>query len=244
MWEWFQGLPWLWQIVIYFSTLIATVLVAIFGRLAYRNGSLSLGFKRKRSCGDCFMFIRNKIVQNEREIEKKESKILKDQMNFSAQKLIELQKLIMTWYSDKMRAKRDPSKPNTEDESIQYRMFYGIIRDAVTIGMAKDEFRRAFKENGFSSMGDKEFSDYIRDEIDTIINLIGQHITNMYPNATQMIVPLDEISNLNPLKLKINDIIFEIFIKAKEIFIQTQSEIKELENDCNKELQEFIGVSS
>lgn len=194
--------------------------------------------KKERSCKDCVMIIRNMIIKKEREIYKKENDIMENRMNFVTQKLLELQSYMLLTYTTELKNRREDMDNNSINETIQYRTYYGILKDALML--AKDEIRRAFKNNGFYDTDDLEFSKYLRDEIEVIKSFISQHILNMYPNSG-MIIPYDEITNLkNNVEDKIIDVVSEIFKNARQTFKDNQKDIEVIDETSSLELNKFI----
>lgn len=125
--------------------------------------------------------------------------------------------------------------------TLQYRMFWGLINDAINI-RAKDEIRRCFSENGFHNTTGQEFSLYVKNESNVIIDMIKDHIINLYPPTnTRMSVSMQEVLNfLKTEQHAIEDTIFEIFVEAKRLKKYEIEKFIEIEEKFVNEINMFV----
>jgi hypothetical protein len=81
----------------------------------------------------------------------------------------------------------------------------------------KDEIRRSYKENGFVDMNPADYDRYVSERIDTLTSM------------------------LNTADIKVPPIIKDIYNNAKNTKIRIDTEIKKLEDDFIKEIDQLIG---
>jgi len=222
-----------WQSLIFF--VIVAVIVFLFNmkKDAPIWNILNNMKQRKRRCIDCVGIIMSKREKMEIELSeytKKqaiiENSLLKKQMNFAEQKLSEIETMFLDFYNSKIFN----SVADNKTQTTQYRMFWGLIRDALYIRM-KDEIRRSFKENGFYHKSGSEFQIYVREQHKNIFGILKQHVINLYPsNIEDLVVNMNEIVKfIVSKKDRLEDIAFEIYTSAKEIKKKIEEDIKELE---------------
>lgn len=222
--------------------LLALVGIAVLGKVTIRTGNgvrfISLGGARKRSCSDCVLLLLGKRERLEHRIELIESRVLKDQMNFAEQKLIEIQSIFLQMYRETLRT-NSGDDPDLDVINVQYRMYQGILGNALMA--TKDEVRRSFKENGFENIGGAEFSTYVKDRVATLISIGRDYVLNLYPYQGTL-VSSDEIDTfIDKVKPQLEDVCFEVYIKGKEIKLANRERIKELEKEFADEIEEFVG---
>ena len=193
---------------------------------------------KKRSCSDCILILMGEREKYEMKIRGVLDRILRNQMVFVEQKLIELQALLNNDFMEEYKKLKITSNIPIEYEMVQYKAFYGILIDSIAKG--KDEIRRSFKENGFESLGGTEFSVYVKDKTKSFVALIMQNITNLYP-IQGMIVPSDiEIAKIESATSKVEDIIFEVFVHAKEVKKQADTDAKIYKSEYREWIDKFI----
>lgn len=209
--------------------------------------------KKKRSCTDCLTIILSKrhkfeslIKKIYKEQEKIENKILKNQMNFVEQKLVDMETMFIDFYNTFVY-KEKINKIIIKNELVQYRMFCGLLRDGLWMRI-RDEIRRSFKENGYYNIGGQEFAIYVKNQFKTIISILRRHLMNLYPPNESVVVTIDKVLEfIREVEAKIEDKTFEIYIEAKKVKIDANRKIKELTEQINvweqkyhQELDELI----
>lgn len=244
-------------------SVIAVVLISVYGKFALKWGKAVLGIGKdkpkksddskpvdppenskiiqvvKRSCGDCILMIIGEREKHELKKSSKKDRVLKDQMNFAEQKLIEIQTTFIEEYAQKIKELRK-NTANIEQENVQNKLFYGLLRDAIYINI-RDTMRRAFKENGFYELDGNEFAAYVKDKSKILIAMITQHMRNLYPISPDIIVTIDDvITMIEDDARKVEDIAFEIFIHAKDVKLTTDSDIKGIDTEFSDWVNNFI----
>lgn len=223
--------------IIVILLIIAIVIIALRGRLTAIIGNkvIKLGndsekdptqsppptvcITQKRSCGDCVLLIIGEREKYELNIRKESNKILKTQMTFAEQKLIEIQTKITRNMTTAIR------RSNTSvDELVQYKLIYGLLKDALS--QIKDEIRRSFKDNGFYEINNEDFSSYVKDRAQIITLMLTQFFQNMYPIRSE-ILDIDslikEIEKENPF---LSDVLNEVYSYARETKLDCDNKVK------------------
>jgi len=141
---------------------------------------------------------------------------------------------VITWIGDRF-SKQDSM------ETLQYRMFWGLINDAINI-RAKDEVRRSFKENGFSEMEGNDFNQYVKNQTKTIMSLIKNHIINLYPhNCKSVKIKMDDIINyVKGNEHNFDKVIEEIYQEAKRMKIQDRQLLNKIDIEFEKDINSFV----
>lgn len=244
---WLLSLPLLWKIVIPLLVLVSTVIIALWGGLTIQWGkkTIRLGTNRKgRSCMDCSRYVRITQTKVDRKICTIENKKLKDKMNYSEQRLLGLQSLIVQMYSQLVHSKGvSPGDlsglPLDVKESQECNLFEARLGQL--IHLIKDELRRSFKENGFHELSEIELSVYIQDQIKTILAMTDNYLGANYPR--QMIISLDEVKDvLHSLRHDVRDAIEDTYRRAKEVEIESEHKITMLETEYETDITTFINA--
>lgn len=252
--DWFKYLSPTWRILIPVLFLVAILLIAFFTKSGVKLGKFKLGGsgKIRRSCGDCVLLLmgkREKLEQQYSRLEDEKNRlinsILKDQMNFAEQKLIEIQALLLNAYSEELIKKRSKTEYDYVEESNQSKLYYGLLRD--TLWSVKDEVRRSFKENHFATLDEFEFTRYVRDKVTAIMSQSIQHMTNLYPQSKMIITLNDRVMLVEKFRSKFEDFSVEVYMQAREIKKQVDKKIEEIErrkdaaeNVFKEEIDNFI----
>jgi hypothetical protein len=251
--KWFNNLPWEWQVVLTILLIISVVVISIYGRLVFQKDKTQIGIggssskdgkdrnERKHLCGECYMIIRNQIIETERKIKTTEASRMDRQMNFLDQKIEELQADLMDTYSDHISKIRLPdTAPGVG--TIQFRLYEGILNDACA--QVKREIRRALRENGYTGMTAPDYACYVKNEARTVMMAIYNHIRKLYPPMeSNMIVPIGVVmGDIEASHQTIESLMFEFFNNAKDVNIQVDSEIHRLDKECDAICSQFVGV--
>ncbi len=215
--------------------ILSIVVISLWGKLTAKWGKNALGVGdtkdgspkvleaskkkvsavHKRSCGSCVLIMMGEREKYEMRMRKTQNRVLKDQMNFTEQKIIEIQSLFIDSYTENVSHKRAEEKANGRDqENIEYKVFYGLLRDSLIL--VKDEVRRSFKENGFFVLSGNEYATYVKDKTKYLLSILTQNIRNLYPAYGMFISTPDLIHDLESKLSKVEDIVFEVFTHAKE----------------------------
>jgi len=243
MWA-FLSLIWaeypIFVIILLILIIIGVVITSVHGKLIWETklGRLGIGGMKKRNrraCFDCYHIIISKKEKFQSFVEILENRILKDQMNFLEQKLIQITNMLsMSYRVDITKFRSD--EPNVQEEHKQYILYREALKNALMI--AKDEIRRSFKENGFLELSGNEFTSYVKGKTQILISMVREYIVNHYPYSG-MIVDLDaRFANFD--KNTLEDMVFEIFNNAKDVKSIALHKIEKLTADYETEMDNFL----
>jgi len=194
----------------------------------------------KRGCGDCILIIMGEREKYELKISSTQDKVLRNQMNFFEQKMVEIQELIEKVFSDLMESTKRQAAIVAAGKSvdIEYKFFTELLKDALMI--VKNEIRRSYKDNGYFDMADSDFSMYIKDKNRLIVNLIVQHVKSMYPSQGMTVTALDFQSSTMFVMPQMHDILRECFEYAKEITRESQAQIEGFHKEFSIWIDKFV----
>ena len=194
----------------------------------------------KRGCGDCILIIMGEREKYELKISSTQDKVLRNQMNFFEQKMVEIQELIEKVFSDLMESTKRQAAIVAAGKSvdIEYKFFTELLKDALMI--AKNEIRRSYKDNDYFDMADSDFSMYIKDKNRLIVNLIVQHVKSMYPSQGMTVTALDFQSSTMFVMPQMHDILRECFEYAKEITRESQAQIEGFHKEFSIWIDKFV----
>jgi hypothetical protein len=223
---------------------------------------------KKISCENCIKFVQSKRTMMETKRSKIENKILKDQMNFAEQKLVEILFLFISNFGKLLKNKVDDDEIYTfllylkekfknyseisykieeviekleiDKEIIQTKLYWSIIYESLE-KCVKDEIRRSFKENGFHKFNQDSLQIYLQNRHKIIFGMIAQQIINLYPKSAGLILSQDEIlEHSEEILLNINTIINEIYLEARKIKIISENEINKIEEEFYKDMDCYM----
>jgi len=139
---------------------------------------------------------------------------------------------VLCWIGDRLSG--------SKSETLQYRMFWGLTNDSINIKM-KDEIRRSFRENGFCELSGNDFAQYAKNQNKILFAILKNHFINLYPpEDKRMKVKMEDVLEyLDKRGSHIEDIIFEMYIEAKRIKNQDQSDLNEIDKRFEKEIDDF-----
>lgn len=259
MWEFLKGLPVAVSVSLLFMAIIAIVVVALRGRIKaiFGDKNIEIGptssekpktveipqtlpptvIIQKRSCGDCILLLMGEREKFEIQIKQETNRILKSQMNFTEQKLIEIQNIIMKDIIEVIR-KFNLKNSNAVDEVVQYKLVYGLFRDALL--NIKDEMRRSFKDNGFYDLSGSEFMAFTRDRTAIVHSILDQYVRNIFPDHAGVISPQDVIDVFEKEREFIGATFNDIYTYARNIRAEAHNNINMFMADFKKWIDEFI----
>lgn len=258
-----------WQVLFLFVILILGYLILNYKKTKSFWDLVIPKFNlRKISCRQCRQLIDSKRVLSEQQVEKIEKTILRNQMNFAEQKLVEILFIFINNFSKVFKGKVaedevytfllflkekfkdehiliyqiDEAIENLEidREILQTKIYWSIIYETLET-MVKLEIRRSMKENGFHEMDEPSFQMYLNTRHKVIYQIIIKQIINLYPKAAGMLLSQEEILRQSEeLIPNINTIIDEIYRNAKNIKLDSEKEIKKIEDQFQNELEVFV----
>lgn len=229
--------------------IIALVIIALRGKIKakFGNKTIDIGgtdeddssitpppttaITQKRTCGDCVLLLMGQREKFEFKIRKETNKIMKTQMTFVEQKLIEIQTTLL----DDMTEMIDKE---SIDESVQYKLLYGLLKDG--LHKIKDEIRRSFKDNGFCEISVSEFSSYLKDRVQIIISMLIQYIRNMYPDRGGVLEASKIIEAIEKRNSFLSRLINDLYMYAREVRLETDKKVKEIQEQFAKWVDDFI----
>lgn len=260
MWEFLAKLPVMYSFILLVLVVLAVVVIALKGKLIAKWGKNAIGLGTsddskdknktsnkscptsgpKRSCGDCVLIMMGEREKYEIKMRRAYDGILKKQMTFAEQKIIEIQEILIEMYANLYGKKKQNDQDSSPDsESVQNKLFYGLLRDALI--NVKDELRRSFKENGFFEHSGTEFSIYVKDKVKVVTNRLSQYMRNLYPTSKMTVETTELVDNIDHAAPKIEDIMFEIFTKAKEVKLDAEQLEKQLRTEFSEWIDKFVG---
>jgi hypothetical protein len=224
--------------IIFSAGIIFFLYLLIFKRnIAIKWGKLALGFSKNDKRKDCFDCIKMLNVLQEQYRTKHRTLIdciLQKQMNN-----FELESELITSKLCTMFREAQLKNAATDNNSITKRSDdYKIFRYMLKIAMedVRSAWRRASKENGYSHMLNLEFINYKQDQSTKLLSIIKDFIINDYP--TNITPNLDEFSKFDFSwiieKFKL------LYDNCKEIVINIEKEIQNLDAEFDKEIKELI----
>lgn len=260
MLDFLASLPnWLWAVICVLG-LIAIVVIAMRGRFKATIGDkiIEIGGDSttgddgtsqppkttffvpspKRPCGDCILILMGEREKFELQMRKERDRVLKTQMVFAEQKIIEMHNTILESVAEGIR--KHSKDPESVNESVQYKLAYGLLKDAFMV--VKDDVRRSFKDNGFYDYTGTDLSTYIKDRVRTLVSMITQYIRNIYPDRSG-IFSLDDITRIVEIKTPdLSAIISDVYSNAKDVKIESDNKVEEIKNQFGKWVDDFVGV--
>jgi len=250
--EYFVGLPHPIFIVLVITVLIALVIIAIKGRITakFGNKTFNIGggiddedyeenklpstviLSQKRSCGDCVLLLMGEREKLEFKVRSKINKVMKTQMTFVEQKLIEIQTTLLNAVSKKI------VKESTIDESVHYKLIYGLFKDS--LHNIKDEIRRSFKDNGFWDMDVSNFSNYLKDRTLVLNSMFIQYVQNMYPDRGGVMETDTLIEIIESKSALLTSLIHDLYMYSRDVKIETDKEVREAQRVFTEWIDKFI----
>lgn len=255
MWEYLSKLHPLLPYSLVVLAIIAVVIIAIKGRLIFKWGKNTLGIgdttekptpgtvnipsnstcAKKRSCSDCYHIITNEYEKYLYIKDLRTDKLLNYRMNYTEEKLIELEDDITKLFEDRMLVHKNEKKSNINIES---RMFFGLLKEALSV--VKREIRRSLKENGFCELSDLEFSNYVTDKSKIVLSTLIKELRIIYP-AYDTLVSIDTIIiDIESKVSTIREYLNEIFVYSKQVIEDSEIEIKKSEEKFQLWAKDFI----
>jgi len=240
--------------------IIGAIIIALRGKLGIKigNKSINLGgsedkkkekkekepipppptvrITQKRTCGDCVLLLMGEREKYEFKIRRERDKIMKSQMTFAEQKLIEVQTKLSNNLSYRI-SESIKEKKTTIEESVQYKLVYGLLKDALL--HIKDEIRRSFKDNGFYTMALSEFSWYVKDRTQVISSMLSQYIRNIYPDRGGVLPLANILKGMKAEATFLSGIINDIYSHARETKNETDDKVKNMQKEFGEWVDKF-----
>ena len=196
---------------------------------------------QKRTCGDCILLLIGEREKFELTLRQESNKVLKTQMNFTEQKLIEVQNYFMRAISDFLFEEKTrfmDVKVGFIDDSIQNKLIYGLFVDILV--NVKNELRRSYKSNGFYEVSNSEFIDFYEERVNILYSMVNQYIHNMFPNRPDFISPNDVIDILEKEKDFFMRIVREVYTNARTVKLEANRRISNVKEEFSTWVDAFI----
>ncbi len=169
-------------------------------------------------------------------IRREMDKVMKTQMTFAEQKLIEVQTKVSNNISTTIHESIE-NKTTTVEESVQYKLVYGLMKDSLF--HVKDEIRRSFKDNGFYDINGSEFSWYVKERTQVITSMLSQYMRNIYPDRGG-VLPLQKIlKSMEKESTFLSGIINDIYSYAREVRLECDEKVKEIQTQFGTWVDNF-----
>lgn len=249
MFTWLAALPVLAQVLLVLVVLSVAVILAFIGKVNLKLGKYNFSFGKSfkktvtkyRSCEDCRKLVMIRTMKFDHEVKVYKDDILRDQMNYTEQKIHEISYMLTSSYRDDMISLRKEGQPVDQTrENKEYLLYQEALSCAMV--QIKNELRRAFKENGFMDFSNNEFSDYVRGKTKLLISVGREYLRSRYP-FENMIVPLEWRFDRLP-ESQIESAVSDLFSKAKQIKLVADEKIEQLGIKYDKDMEEFTDILS
>lgn len=240
---WFLGLPVTVQIAACSLLAIIIVILAVIGKVNIRIGKYNLSFGKpaqpikKRSCSDCRKLVMTRTMKFDQDLKIIRDEVLRDQMNYAEQKIIEISYFLTSSYREDIIKARN-GNVDIVRENKEYLLYQEAIGNAMS--QIKNTIRSAFKENGFYELSNQEFSDYVKGKTKLLISMGREYVRSRYP-FENMIVPIEERFARLPEAI-IESAVMDLFTKAKQIKQAADEKLEALCDQYDKDLAELERV--
>lgn len=262
MWEYLSKLHPLLPYSLIILAMIAIAIIALKGRLMIKWGKNAVGiggspdseekkptipttiippppgtvyFEKKRSCSDCLRIINNESEKYNYYKKIRADKILTYRMNYTEEKLMELENDITELFEKRIDSYRNDKSSNL---IIELKMFYGLLKDVLY--EVKKEIRRSCKENGYCELSGLEFSNYVNDKAKVVQSILIKELRNIYPSYGTIVSIDNIISDIESKSREIHDYVEEIFEYAKQIIEDNEKEEKEMDEKYQQWASNFV----
>lgn len=234
---------------------LAIIVVAFFilikiGVIVTKDGStwgFSIGGKKKRASTknphqEC-PYIKDVILvmaevmrlTNEKFIYSEKLKI-KNQMNYAEQKLEQIRTLIFRDYNI-VAVEKGKHTLSLENNA---RFFKLLLKDIQT--SLRNLLRGSFIDNGFDSISERDFDIYCGEKFDFIKSQLLEMLSDGY--TYEEYVTLEELKQIcEKNEHKIEDMFKDIFSKAREIGIDTNLKVLQINERIEQAMKRTLGVS-
>ncbi len=192
---------------------------------------------QKRTCGDCILLLMGEREKFELKMRRETNKVLKTQMTFAEQKIMEIQSRILTNMTEAVHDSIENKDTNVE-ESVQYKLIYGLIKDALL--HIKDEVRRSYKDNGFYEINGSEFSWYVKERTQTITSMLNQYIRNIYPDRGGVLKLHKVLKVIEKESTFLSGIINDIYSYAREVRLECDTKVEDIRAQFGQWVDDFI----
>lgn len=161
---------------------------------------------------------------------------IKNQMNYADQKLEQIRALISKEYN--LCLQETTTQTIKLEENVH--MFRLILREAQAL--VRDLLRSSFSDNGFDSISEKEFDIFFDDKWEYLISQYVEFIGDNY--FYEGYVSHEELKQLlEKNKHKIKDMFKDIYIHAREVAVEINIKILEINERIDNAITHTLGIS-
>jgi len=158
---------------------------------------------------------------------------LRDQMNYAEQKSDEIKYYMLSLYLDLLETK----SINSVVDSISTNCYRLLLKD-ISNEILRD-IRQAFRENHFIDMNEISFNRYINDKFEYIKSKASELLNQNY--FYEEVITREELYTYNIKNLeRIRELIFQVFMHAKEVAINYRQKERELDEKLQKLLEKYF----
>jgi len=158
---------------------------------------------------------------------------LRDQMNYAEQKSDEIKYYMLSLYLDLLETKGISSVVG----SISTNCYRLLLKD-ITNEILRD-VRQAFRENHFIDMNEISFDKYINDKFEYIKSRTSELLNQNY--FYEEVITREELYTYNIKNVeRIRELIFQVFMHAKEVAINYRQKERELDEKLQKLLEKYF----
>lgn len=191
--------------------------------------------ERKRSCSDCLEIVLNKKDKFDFNKKLSEDKVLTYRMNYTEEKLLELENDFLEQFEKRIDQFSDDENPGKEIES---KMFYGLFKEALY--KVKKEIRRSYKENGFCALGDMDFITFISDKTKVLISILIRNLRNIYPNKGTLVHIDSIVTDIESKQDSMHEYLKDAYTFAKQVTEDNEKEVAEMKKEFKEWTKNFI----
>jgi hypothetical protein len=193
---------------------------------------------RKRSCGDCILILFGIREKYQFERKKIENDLMRSQMKAVEQKIQSVIFFLIESFSEDIKLYGDNA---TNARKVTEAAFYcETLKNALLL--VKDEIRMNFKENGFSTLKEKEYTQYVKERVKIFLMIIRAYLKQYFVETEDTIIKLKErFERLDEEHYNsFEEWTFEVFTNAKDLTIEAARQMEDLETRFKNEIDEFV----
>jgi hypothetical protein len=161
---------------------------------------------------------------------------IKNQMNYAEQKLDQMRTLIFRDYN-LIAVEKSKQSLSLENNARYFKL---LLKDAQT--NLRNLLRGSFIDNGFDVISERDYDIYFEEKFDFIKSQLLEMITDNY--TYEEYVTLEELKGVcEKNEHKIKDMFKDIFSKAREIGIDTNLKVLQINERIEQAMKRSLGVS-
>jgi len=193
---------------------------------------------KKRTCGDCVLILFGIREKYEYEIKVVDTNVLRQQMKFSEQKIQEVIFFLSQSFGDDVKILG--KEGDYEIRVREIALYCEALKNSMLA--AKDELRRSFKENGFQTLSENEFTHYVKGKTKTILTIVRSYLNHHYVDNDSTIVHLRErFENMDNNHMhKFEEWSFDVFTNAKDLINDSNDKKSSINDNLKRSIDNFV----